>query len=58
MFLQSDSEVMADKIKKHAKHVVEKSGLKCFIETSAKSGYQVEKVFETAISLVRSFVDI
>ncbi|XP_065920960.1 ras-related protein Rab-17-like isoform X2 [Dysidea avara] len=55
---KSDSEVMADKIKKHAKHVVEKSGLKCFIETSAKSGYQVEKVFETAISLALEYCNI
>jgi len=51
--LQCDGSPVVDKIKKHAKYVAERLELDSFMETSAKTGFQVETVFERAISLVR-----
>ena len=54
VLLQCDGDPIVNNIKRHAKHVAERLELDSVMETSAKTGFQVETVFERAITLVRT----
>ena len=53
-FLQCESMAVNRSIRSHAEDIVNRLNFDSFMEVSAKEGYQVEKLFQRAIDLVRN----